>query len=68
MIGALIGSLIAGPLADRIGRKKSITLWSAFYLLGAVVEISAMKQYYQIVIGRTIEGLGIGGLSILVPV
>ena len=67
MIGALMGSLVAGPIADKIGRKKSISLWSAFYMLGAIIEITSMTAYPQIVVGRTIEGIGIGGLSILVP-
>lgn len=68
MIGALVGSLIAGKIADKIGRKKSISIWSGVYLVGQIVEISSVSAWYQIVIGRTISGLGIGGLSILVPV
>jgi SP family sugar:H+ symporter-like MFS transporter len=68
MIGALVGSLTAGKIADKIGRKHSISLWSAFYMLGAIIEIASQKAWYQIVIGRTVEGVGIGGLSILVPV
>jgi SP family sugar:H+ symporter-like MFS transporter len=68
MIGALVGSLGAGSLADKIGRKHSISLWSALYMVGAIVELTSMTAWYQIVLGRSIEGLGIGGLSILVPV
>jgi hypothetical protein len=68
MIGALVSSLGAGMLADKIGRKKSISLWALTYLVGSVIEITTTNAWYQIVIGRFTEGLGIGGLSILVPV
>ena len=37
-------------------------------MVGVVVQISsASGHWYQIVIGRTIAGLGVGALSILVP-
>lgn len=68
MIGALLGALSAGKIADKFGRKHSITFWSFVYIVGAAIEISAFRAWYQIVIGRTVEGVGIGGLSILVPV
>lgn len=68
MIGALIGSLGAGKIADKFGRKNSISFWALVFILGSVIEIFAMRQWGQIVAGRTVEGFGIGGLSILVPV
>jgi SP family sugar:H+ symporter-like MFS transporter len=68
MIGALVSSLVAGKLADGIGRKHSISIWSLTFMIGSVIELSSSKAWYQIVVGRVVEGLGIGGLSILVPV
>jgi Sugar (and other) transporter len=67
MIGALIGALIAAPITDRFGRKPCISLWAFVFAIGQVIEISAQKAWYQLVIGRVVEGLGIGGLSILTP-
>ncbi|KIW05347.1 hypothetical protein, variant 2 [Verruconis gallopava] len=67
MIGALVGSLIAGPLADIIGRKHSISIWALVYMTGSLVELTSTREWAQIAVGRTVEGFGIGGLSILVP-
>lgn len=67
MIGALIGALTAAPITDRFGRKWCIALWAGVFIIGQVIEIATQKAWYQLVIGRIIEGLGIGGLSILTP-
>ncbi|KIN01525.1 hypothetical protein OIDMADRAFT_54639 [Oidiodendron maius Zn] len=67
-IGTLMGALIAGPVADRIGRKWSICGWCIMLHIGLIVQISATQgKWYQIVVGRWIAGLGVGALSLLVP-
>ncbi|QDS76503.1 hypothetical protein FKW77_005550 [Venturia effusa] len=67
MIGALIGALVTAPITDRFGRKWCIALWAGVFIVGQVIEIATQRAWYQLVIGRTIEGLAIGGLSILTP-
>ncbi|KAL2788634.1 general substrate transporter [Aspergillus keveii] len=67
-IGTLIGALVAAPIADRIGRKWSISVWCVFVCLGITVQISSPSgEWYQIALGRWVAGLGVGGLSLLVP-
>ncbi|RYP59694.1 hypothetical protein DL769_008432 [Monosporascus sp. CRB-8-3] len=66
-IGNLIGSLAAGPLADRVGRRIPTWLACLSYAVGAVVQISAQRHWYQIALGRGIGGIGVGGLSVLAP-
>lgn len=67
-IGTLVGALLGAPLADFIGRKWSITIWNIVLIIGLVVQISAPDgHWYQMVVGRTITGLGVGGCSLLVP-
>ncbi|EEH41686.2 high-affinity hexose transporter HXT6 [Paracoccidioides lutzii Pb01] len=67
-IGTLIGSLLAAPLGDRIGRKWSISGWCVVLSVGILVQITSdTPRWYQIVIGRWIAGLGVGALSLLVP-
>lgn len=66
-IGNLWGALIAAPIANRFGRRRSISYWSLVYIVGLVVQISAEDKWYQITAGRLVGGLGIGALSILVP-
>lgn len=66
-VGCLVGSLVSAPIADRFGRKYSITFWNIVYIVGNVVCITTQYQWYQVVIGRLIDGFGIGALSVLTP-
>jgi len=66
-IGTLVGAIIAGPIADRIGRKFSIVLWNIIFVVGVIIQISTKNSWVQIVVGRLIAGLGVGGLSVLTP-
>ncbi|OCL06294.1 general substrate transporter [Glonium stellatum] len=66
-IGNLSGALLAAPIADRLGRKRPILYFCVIYTLGTIVQVSAEYKWYQIVIGRCINGIGVGALSILVP-
>lgn len=67
-IGTLIGALVAAPVADMFGRKWSITLWCMILNVGLIVQISAPDgHWYQMVVGRWVTGLGVGGCSLLVP-
>ena len=67
-IGTLIGALIAAPIADRIGRKWSISGWCVMVCVGITVQIaSPVGKWYQVAMGRWVAGLGVGALSLLVP-
>lgn len=47
-VGTLMGALIAGFVADRIGRKWSISAWCLMLHLGLIVQISASDhKWYQ---------------------
>ncbi|KAH8770076.1 galactose transporter [Diaporthe sp. PMI_573] len=65
--GCLVGALVSAPIADSVGRKFSITFWCIVYIVGNVVCITTTDKWYQIVIGRLIDGFGIGALSVLTP-
>lgn len=67
-IGTLVGALVGAPIADRMGRKWSITVWSVVLIVGVIVQItSPNRHWWQMVIGRWITGLGVGGCSLVVP-
>ncbi|KAF2184441.1 general substrate transporter [Zopfia rhizophila CBS 207.26] len=66
-IGTLLGALIAAPIADKFGRKLSITFWNIIFCVGVIVQISTTAKWYQVALGRWIAGLGVGGLSVLTP-
>ncbi len=66
-IGTLFGALLGAPIADKIGRKKSIMFWCVIFSVGIIVQIAATNKWYQIMMGRFVAGLGVGALSLLVP-
>ncbi|OAA72000.1 General substrate transporter [Akanthomyces lecanii RCEF 1005] len=66
-IGALIGALIAGKMADMLGRRLAISISAFFTCIGTVIEISSSTHWVQFAIGRLVTGLSIGSLSVVVP-
>ncbi|KAI1810124.1 general substrate transporter [Poronia punctata] len=66
-VGCLVGALIAGPMATKLGRRLSISVAALFSCVGIIVEISSEYKWYQFAIGRLITGLSIGALSVVVP-
>ncbi|KAL7791416.1 general substrate transporter [Trichoderma ceciliae] len=66
-IGSLIGALIAGKIADSIGRRRSISMFAFFTCIGTVIEISASVHWVQFAVGRLVTGVSIGALSVVVP-
>lgn len=63
----MIGALAASPIADRCGRKLSISFWCIIHIVGIVVQISTASKWYQVAVGRLVAGLGVGALSSVVP-
>ena len=67
-IGTLVGALLAAPLANKIGRKASIPWWTLIFVIGVVVQVAVSQgQWVGIVMGRWVAGLGVGSLSVLIP-
>ncbi|KAL3420343.1 hexose transporter-like protein [Phlyctema vagabunda] len=66
-IGALIGCLSSGYIADKIGRKHTISFASLIYIIGVIIEISSTTHWVQFAMGRLVTGLGVGALSTAVP-
>jgi len=66
-VGTLLGALAAAPIADRVGRKYSITFWCIIFIVGVIVQITSTTNWVQIALGRWTAGWGVGGLSVLTP-
>jgi MFS family permease len=60
IVGACIGALYFGRLADRIGRKRLFMLTLAIFLAGSVLTAFSMNFIWFIVC-RAITGAGVGG-------
>jgi SP family galactose:H+ symporter-like MFS transporter len=67
LIGAIIGSLIAGPLSDRFSRKSALFISSLFFLGGTMLMATA-HTIDSIVWGRLIAGIGVGIVSVASPI
>ncbi|KAJ6439253.1 high-affinity glucose transporter [Purpureocillium lavendulum] len=66
-VSAAVGSLVSGSLGDMIGRKKCVRLGGFIYFFTAFIQAFA-PDFRTFIIGRTIQGLGVGFLSMTVPV
>lgn len=66
-IGSLFGALVAGKLADLIGRRLSISASAFFACIGTAIEISSSHHWVQFAMGRFVTGLSIGAMSVVVP-
>ena len=72
-VGALVGTLIAGWMVDRFGRKLSLMMCSITYTVGwllIILTVLTEEAIFRILIftGRFIGGLGIGFASLSAPV
>ncbi|KIR43498.1 monosaccharide transporter [Cryptococcus deuterogattii 99/473] len=65
-LGAFIGALQAGFVADKYSRKKAIALGSLWFIIGAIIQTCSFS-FAQLVVGRFIGGLGVGLLSAVAP-
>jgi sugar porter (SP) family MFS transporter len=65
-LGALVGALAAGALADNRGRRAAIQLAAVLFILGAVVEAVAPGPWV-LVVGRLLVGFGVGVASVAAP-
>ncbi|KAH8100815.1 general substrate transporter [Cristinia sonorae] len=65
-LGAWFGVLCTGYLADKLSRKYTIVLAVAVFCVGVIVQTAA-KEASSIYGGRFVTGLGVGSLSMAVP-
>ncbi|KAJ5822966.1 General substrate transporter [Penicillium robsamsonii] len=65
-LGALIGALNQGWIADKISRRYSILVAVAIFTVGSVLQTAAYG-YPMLTVARLIGGVGIGMLSMVAP-
>jgi len=65
--GAFIGSIVAGPLVDKFGYRRTFQIFTIPLILGALVSAQA-HSLDEILCGRFLVGLGIGVNTVLVPI
>lgn len=66
--GCFFGALLTFPAAERLGRRLTILVAAAIFVLGGTLMTAARGDINLIIGGRAIAGLGIGATSMCVPV
>ena len=66
LVGAAVGALAAGRLADRFGRRPLILLTAAVFIVG-VLGAALAPVYAFLVVMRFVIGLAVGSASMVVP-
>lgn len=66
LIGALIGALTAGRIADLVGRRDVIMATGALFTLGTFVSAIAPSELVNL-IGGLVVGVGVGAVSVAAP-
>src|SRR5579863_2578999 len=66
LYGTVLGSLIGGLPTDRAGRRATLLLIGALYLIGAIGSALA-ENVYVFIAARTVGGLGIGISTVAAP-
>lgn len=64
--GGAIATLFSGALADFVGRKYLIVISSIIFLIG-VFSLAFAHSYSGIFVGRIIQGIGVGIITIVIP-
>ena len=65
-LGALLGALAAGALADKLGRRITILVGGVVFIVGVAVETWA-PQSWVLVVSRLALGAGVGIASVAAP-
>jgi SP family sugar:H+ symporter-like MFS transporter len=66
-LGTLVGALSGAYTADWWGRRRSLSFGVFIFIIGNVIQITAMNSWVHLMIGRIVAGLGVGNLSVGVP-
>lgn len=66
LVGAIVGALCAGPIADSLGRRDIIMANAATFALGAFISGLAPSVEW-LVTGRVMIGIAVGAVSVCVP-
>lgn len=67
LIGATVITTFSGPVSDSVGRRPMLIISSIFYFLGGLVMVWS-PNVYILLMGRLLDGFGIGLAVTLVPV
>jgi MFS family permease len=65
-LGALVGALLGGGLADRLGRTRTVVIAGVLFAAGAIGE-AATQSTGVLTVSRFVVGFGVGIASVAAP-
>jgi sugar porter (SP) family MFS transporter len=67
-LGAWLGTMYSGFLAEILSRKYAILVNVAIFIIGVVIQTTSISAGHNAILaGRFITGMGVGSLSMIVP-
>ncbi len=66
LLGAMAGGLVAGRIADTIGRRRTVLITAAVFVVGVLLAAFS-PSYGVLLVARVIIGLSVGSASVVVP-
>ena len=67
LVGAMLGAIVGGSIADRIGRRSTLLWGGGLFIFGSVLA-PLSPDVFTLIIARAILGLAIGFTSVTAPV
>ncbi|OTA87171.1 hypothetical protein M434DRAFT_81518 [Hypoxylon sp. CO27-5] len=68
-LGAWIGTLLSGFIAEAISRKYGVLVAVTVFVIGVVVQATAQSGGHNVILGgRFVTGMGVGSLATIVPI
>ncbi|KAG6027306.1 glucose transporter [Claviceps citrina] len=64
--GTAVGALLAAPAGDSLGRRITLLIAVGVFCIGAICQVCA-NAIPLLLIGRALAGVGVGAISVLVP-
>ena len=66
LIGAVVGALFAGRVADRIGRRPTVLVTASIFVVGVLLAAFS-PSYGVLLVARVVIGVAVGSSSMVVP-
>ncbi|KAI1206959.1 general substrate transporter [Annulohypoxylon truncatum] len=68
-LGAWVGALLSGFVAEAISRKYGILVAVTVFVIGVVIQATAQSGGHNVILGgRFVTGIGVGSLATIVPI
>ncbi|KZL63615.1 quinate permease [Colletotrichum incanum] len=67
-LGAWVGAVLSGFIAEVCSRKYGVLIATGVFILGVIVQVTSISGGHESILGgRFITGIGVGSLSMIVP-